>query len=85
MVVFVDLDEENEPPEDIRMRNHWDVHGQVLNNGRFPGSVTEETESKKSAEPEATKMREKQSRTAIAIAEAMGCYPYVLNTDPQIE
>jgi hypothetical protein len=65
MVVFVDLDDESEPPEDLRLRGHghWDVR-------RFGvGNVVSEKEVKSADEGK----RENPNRSAFT--EALGCYP----------
>lgn len=68
MVVFVDLDDESEPPEDPRLRGHWDVN-------RFigAGSVVVEKEKEKEAKKVDEEQRENPNRTPFT--QALGCYP----------
>lgn len=64
MVIFVDLDDESEPPEELRLRGHWDVRDVV---GRYgAGRVVKEKEVDEG-------QRENPNRTAFT--EALGCYP----------
>jgi hypothetical protein len=66
MVVFIDLDEESEPPEDIRLRLDWRTHSQKKTRGKYGVENVKDL----SSDPIQTPCR-------TAIAEAMGCYPYV--------
>jgi len=72
MVVFVDLDDESEPPEDPRLRSHWDINGHAGVIGRFGvrnGVVVPEKEGKTADEGQ----RDNPNRTVVT--EALGCYP----------
>jgi len=63
MVVFVDLDDEAEPPEDPRLRGYWDVR-------RFGvGDVVSEKEVKGADEVK------RENPNKCAFTEALGCYP----------
>lgn len=71
MVVFVDLDEENEPSVDSRLRLDWGLHGRTGTRDGYgiehaTGVVTE---------PVNQEAVDKPCRSPIA--EAVGCYPYV--------
>lgn len=71
MVVFVDLDDESEPPEDPRLTGLWHINGHAGITGRFGvgnGIVVPEKE-KKTDEGQ----RENPNRTVVT--EALGCYP----------
>ncbi|EHK98507.1 hypothetical protein M7I_5676 [Glarea lozoyensis 74030] len=72
MVVFVDLDKESEPPEDIRSRLDWGIHGHNGIRGRYG------VENVADIQPETIKpdVMERPCRTPIA--EALGCYPSVI-------
>jgi hypothetical protein len=72
MVVFVDLDEECEPPEDFRLRLDWGIHGHNGTRGQYGVENVTEIVSEDAVKLDVMEM---PSRTAIA--EAMGCYPYV--------
>jgi hypothetical protein len=65
MVVFVDLDDESEPPEDPRLGGHWDIHGRAGAIGRF-GVGNKEVETDEG-------QRDNPNRTVVT--EALGCYP----------
>jgi hypothetical protein len=67
MVVFVDLDDESEPPEDPRLRAHWDIHGRAGVIRRF-GVGNKEGKTDEG-------QRDNPNRTVVT--EALGCYPYV--------
>jgi hypothetical protein len=71
MVVFVDLDEESEPPEDIRLRLDWGIHGHNGTRGRSG------VENLASIKAEAMKPDVMETPCRTPIAEALGCYPYV--------
>lgn len=71
MVVFVDLDDESEPPEDPRLKIIWDVNGHAGIVGRFgPGNSVPGKEMKSADEAE---KRENPNKTPFT--EALGCYP----------
>lgn len=82
MVVFVDLDDESEPPENIRLRSHWDINGHNHGNsfGRFDiGNLSINKASsiaKEDTDAGTSKTAEKQEK--MLVAEALGCYPYVM-------
>lgn len=84
MVVFVDLDDESEPPEDIRLRSHWDINGQNhgISFGRFGiGSLSiNEASSIAKEETNAGTSKPVEKQEKMLVAEALGCYPYVTIT-----
>lgn len=64
MVVFVDLDDENEPPEDPRLRSqHWSRTG-----------LSEQWDGKRDTDPNKAATRDNPNKSAVT--EALGCYPY---------
>jgi hypothetical protein len=71
MVVFVDLGEDSEPPEDIRLRLDWHTLGQKETGGKYS------VENVKVLLSNSTQSEPIQTPCRTAIAEAMGCYPYV--------
>jgi hypothetical protein len=71
MVVFVDLDEESEPLEDIRLRLDWRTLGQKETRGKYGVDIVKDPLSESSQ----SETIQRPCRTAVA--EALGCYPYV--------
>jgi hypothetical protein len=69
MVLFVDLDDEAEPPERVGVTPHW---SQLSNNGILRSLSTIAGLNMKEGDGEA---RENPNKNAIT--EALGCYPYV--------
>ncbi|RDL37587.1 uncharacterized protein BP5553_05020 [Venustampulla echinocandica] len=73
MVVFVDLDDENEPPEDPRLRSqHW-----------TRTSLNEQGDGKKDIDPNKAVTRDNPNKSAIT--EALGCYPIVISISSHID
>jgi hypothetical protein len=74
MVLFVDLEDESEPPEQIR-GNHWPVHDNagVLRSLSLGNSLGVGRDLKGDEEGGA---RENPNKNVLT--EALGCYPYVL-------
>lgn len=72
MVVFVDLEDESEPPEDPRLRSHWDMNGHAGIIGRFGvGHTVADKETEK--DEERGESRDNPNKTAFT--EALACYP----------
>ncbi|TVY54771.1 hypothetical protein LSUE1_G009023, partial [Lachnellula suecica] len=79
MGVFVDLDDESEPPEDPRLRGHW-AGNDVVRHFRA-GDLGIETEGKGKSPDEG--MRDNPNKTVLA--EALGCYPIVISIASHID
>lgn len=82
MVVFVDLDDESEPPEDIRLRSHWDInghnHGNSFGNFGIGHLAINEARSIAKEEVNAATSRTIEKQEKMLVAQALGCYPYVV-------
>ncbi|KAG9231924.1 hypothetical protein BJ875DRAFT_486568 [Amylocarpus encephaloides] len=82
MVVFVDLDDESEPPEGIRLNSHWEHNGYNIRHGRFGvGNVKDEKDKK----PETAQTKTMDKKTRTAVAEAFGCYPIAISIASHID
>ncbi|CAG8978626.1 hypothetical protein HYALB_00013226 [Hymenoscyphus albidus] len=89
MVVFVELDDESEPPEDIRLRPHWDRNGHNTGKplGQFGvGNLSiNEGSSAANDDVELEAITATQEHQRILVAEALGCYPVVISIASHID
>ncbi|KAH6674277.1 hypothetical protein B0J14DRAFT_589649 [Halenospora varia] len=82
MVVFVDLEDESEPPEDPRLRSHWDMNGHAGIIGRFGvGHTVADKETEK--DEERGESRDNPNKTAFT--EALACYPVIISIASHID
>jgi hypothetical protein len=72
MVVFLDLEDDVEPPEQMRVREHWSMQHGTVNAGVLRSlSIRGERGVDPAAHERENPNKEK------AITKALGCYPYV--------